>query len=187
MGSWPIQLARHVQDHGAFSPDDLSGPISAQLEKDPVILKATATHWRYGCMKCSGYALQCVDGHYHVGKSQPYVIANMVQQQALFDLGWSAAFPVCWNLSSSRLIVGSWRWKCRATSFADMPAVSIPMALSRCSRVIPGRHRMTFDIDFQRFFSPVFCAYDKKTLELCTVWPVGDHPFCCAHTALDFH
>ena len=57
-----------------------SGPISAQWERDPVILQATATHWRYGCVKCSGYASQSVDGHYHVGKSQSYVVANTVQQ-----------------------------------------------------------------------------------------------------------
>ena len=87
-------------------------------------------------------------------------------------LGRSAMFPVCWNLFSSWLIVDSWRWKCRATSIADMPVESIPMALSHCSNVIPGRHGMTFDIDFQRFFSS-FCAYDKKALELCTVWPRG--------------
>ena len=65
-----------------LSPDDLSGPISAQWERDPVILQTTATHLRYGCVKCSGYASQCVDGHYHVGKSQRYVVANTVQQQA---------------------------------------------------------------------------------------------------------
>ena len=46
MGSWPIQLARQVQDHGccwhhgSLSPDDLSVPISAQWERDPVILHA---------------------------------------------------------------------------------------------------------------------------------------------------
>ena len=53
-----------------------------------------------------------------------------------------------------------------------MPAVSIPIALSRCSNVIhviPGRRPI---IDFQRFFSS-FCAYDKKALELCTVWLAG--------------
>ena len=60
----------------------LSGPISAQWERDPVILQATATHGRYGCVKCSMYASQCVDGHYYVGKSQRYVVANTVQQQA---------------------------------------------------------------------------------------------------------
>ena len=103
--------------------------------------------------------------------------------RGLSDLGRSAMFPVCWNLFISRLIVNSWRWKCRATSLADMPAVSIPMALSRCSNVIPGRRPIT---DFQRFFSSS-CAYDKKVLELCTVWPAEDHPFCCAHTACDFH
>ena len=59
-------------------------------------------------------------------------------------------------------------------SLAYMPAESIPMALSRCSTVIPGRHGMTFDIDFQRFFSS-FCAYDKKALELCD--PQGIVPF----------
>ena len=50
----------------------------------------------------------------------------------------------------------------------DMPAVSIPMAVSRCSNVIhiiPGRRPI---IDFQRLFSN-FCAYDKKALEQCTV------------------
>ena len=70
MGSWPIQLARNVKDHGfcwhhgALLPDDLSGPISFQWERDPVILQATATKWRYGCVNCSGYdvggrALSC--------------------------------------------------------------------------------------------------------------------------------
>ena len=74
MGPLPIQLARHVQDHGCcwhhgpLSPDDVSGPISAQCERDPVILQATATHWRYGCIKCSGYASQRVDRHCYVGK-----------------------------------------------------------------------------------------------------------------------
>ena len=48
---------------------------------------------------------------------------------SLPDLGLSATFPVCWNLFSSWLIVNSWLWKCRATSLADMPAVSIPKAL----------------------------------------------------------
>jgi hypothetical protein len=37
-----------------LSLDDLSGPISAPWERDPVILQATAT--RYGCVKCSGLA-----------------------------------------------------------------------------------------------------------------------------------
>ena len=84
----PIHLARHVQgmdvvDIVALSPpDDLSGPISAQWERDPVILQATAIHWRHGCIQCSGYTSQCVDRHYHVGKSQRYVVANTVQQQA---------------------------------------------------------------------------------------------------------
>ena len=39
---------------------------------------------------------------------------------------------------------------------------------------------------FKHFFQFVF-AYDKKALELCSVWPAGDHLFCCAHTARDFH
>ena len=188
MGSWPIQLARHVQDqgccwhHGALSPDDLSSPISAQWERDPVILQATATHWRYGCVKCSGYASQCMVGHYHVGKSQCYVgqrafnraayslflavlsqtlvpVAFLTKRhnfrldrnllrrdevmrkrssrgvvlRGLPDLGRSATFPVCWNLFSSRLIADSWRWKCRATSLADMPDGSL-MLLKRHSR-----------------------------------------------------
>ena len=72
MGSWPIQLARHVQDHGccwhhdALSSDDLSGLISAQWERDPVILQAYAKHWRYGwvkvfwvCLTVCGRALSC--------------------------------------------------------------------------------------------------------------------------------
>ena len=84
-----------------------------------------------------------------------------VALRGMADLGRSATFPVCRNLFSSRLIVDSWRWKCRATSLADMPAVSIPMALSRCSNVIPGRRGMTFDIDFQRFF-PVFVLTIRK-------------------------
>ena len=92
--------------------------------------------------------------------------------RGLPDLNRSATFPVCWILFSSRLIVDSWCWKCRATTLADMPVVSIPIALSRCSKVIPGRRGMTFDIDFQKCFSS-FCAYDKKALELCTVWPAG--------------
>lgn len=71
-----------VERHGALPPDDLSGPISVQWKRDPMILQATATHWRYGRVKCSGYASQCVDRHYHVGKSQRYVVANTVQQQA---------------------------------------------------------------------------------------------------------
>ena len=70
------------------------------------------------------------------------------------DLGRSVTFPVFFfffflNLLSSRLIVDSWRWKCRATSLADMSAVSILMALSRCSNVSPGRRGMTFYTDFQ--------------------------------------
>ena len=66
----------------SLTPDDLSGPISAHWGRDPVILQATATHWRYKFKKCTWYAWQCVDGHYHVGKSQRYVVANTVQQQA---------------------------------------------------------------------------------------------------------
>ena len=58
-----------------LSPDDLSGPIIAQWKRDPVILQDTATHWHYRCIKCSGYAWQCVDGHYHCWKSQSYVVA----------------------------------------------------------------------------------------------------------------
>ena len=83
------------------------------------------------------------------------------------------------------LIVDSWRWKCRATSLADMPAVSIPMALSRCSNIIPGRRGMTFDIDFQIFF-PVFVLTIRKFRTVYCVTRV-DHPFCCAHTARYFH
>ena len=82
--------------------------------------------------------------------------------RGLPDLGRSATFPVSWNLFSSRLIVDSWLWKCRATFLADMPAVSIPMALSRYSNIIPGRRGMTFDIDFQRFFFPVFVLTIRK-------------------------
>ena len=77
------------------------------------------------------------------------------------DLGRSMTFPVCWNLFSSQLTADSWRWKCRAMSLANMPAVSILIALSHCSNVIQG------------FFFFSFCAYDKKALKLCTVWPRG--------------
>ena len=73
--------------------------------------------------------------------------------RGLPDLGQSAMFLVCWNLFSSWLTVDSWRWKCRAMSFADMPAVSIPMALSRCPNVMEWR----FDVDFQRLLTS-FCA-----------------------------
>ena len=73
------------------------------------------------------------------------------------DLGLSVTFPVCRNLFSSRLIVDPWRWKCRATSLADMSAVSIPMALSRCSNVI---HVIQI-IDFL-FFPPVFVLTIRK-------------------------
>ena len=75
--------------------------------------------------------------------------SRAVVLRGLPDLGRSATFPVCWNLFSSRL-VDSWRCKCRATAFTYMPAISIPMALSRCSNVIPGRRGMTFDVDFQK-------------------------------------
>ena len=78
------------------------------------------------------------------------------------DLGPSATFPVCCNLFSCRLLADSWRWKRRATSLAGMPAVSIPMALLRCSYVIPGRREMTFDIAFQRSFVPVFVLTIRK-------------------------
>ena len=38
----------------------------------------TLTLWM---RKMFWYASQCVDGHYHVGKSQRYVVANTEQQQ----------------------------------------------------------------------------------------------------------
>ena len=47
------------------------------------------------------------------------------------------------------------------------------------------RHSRPTWKDVWHWFSKIFfsfCAYDKKALELCTVWPAGDHPFCCAHT-----
>ena len=64
--------------------------------------------------------------------------------------------------------------KCRATSLADMPAVSIPMALSHYfENVNPGRRGMTFDIDFQRFF-PVFVLTIRKLSNcvLCDPWGI---------------
>ena len=65
-------------------------------------------------------------------------------------------------------------------SLADMPAVSIPMALSRCSNVIPGRCGMTFDMDFQRLFSS-FCAYDKKLSDCVLCDPRGSSVLLCTY------
>ena len=80
------------------------------------------------------------------------------------------------------VIVNSWHWKCTATSLAYMPAVSIPMALSRCSNDIPGRRPI---IDFQRFF-PVFVLMIRK-LSNCLLCDPWGSSVLCAHTARDFH
>ena len=93
------------------------------------------------------------------------------------DMGRSAMFPVCSNLFSNPLIVNSWHWKCQATSLADMPAVSIPMALSRCSNVIPGWRGMTSD--FQDFF-PVFVLTIRKLSHCLLCDPAGDRIICFA-------
>ena len=87
-------------------------------------------------------------------------------RRGLPDLGRSATFPVC--LFGSRLIVDSWRWKCRPTALADMPAVSVPMVLSRCSNFIPGRRGI-----FRNLF-PVFVLTIRKLSNcvLCDPWGI---------------
>ena len=82
----------------------------------------------------------------------------------------------CYSIILRRLVSGV-----RATSLADIPAVSISMALSRCSNVIPGRRGMAFDMIFKDFFLPVFVLTIRK-LPNCVLCPI-----CCVHTARDFH
>ena len=83
--------------------------------------------------------------------------------RGLPDLGRSQFAEIC-----SVVDLLSWRWKCRATSLADMPAVNIPMALSHAQTSFTSLQADVPSLIFKDFFSS-FCAYDKKALELSTV------------------
>ena len=94
----------------------------------------------------------------HLGLTMPNLQKKRLLIFEIFNIKKCTLFFGTEYMFSSRLIVDSWRWKCRPTSLADMPAVSIPMA---CHVAKTSFQADVPSLIFKDFF-PVFVLTIRK-------------------------